>query len=112
MITARQLLTIGILAAGVVYMVPSWHQKYNVESHFGKSISDSMAQRVGLGLIAAAIVLNAQPQYTLYRIKELDFLSPERRRAEKSVENFCGMMDRLEQQQGYQRNAPMNDLDF
>ena len=112
MITGTQLLTIGILAAGIVYMVPSWHQKYNVESYFDKTISDHTAQQIGLGMIALAIILNAQPQYTLYRIKSLDFLSPERRRAEKSVENFCGMIDRMEQQRGYDSGVPMNDLDF
>lgn len=94
-VTARQILTVAVLGAGILYMVPSWHQQYNVESHFGYHLSDQTAKYVGWALIAGAILMNAQPQYTVYHIKELDFLSPERRRIAKSVENFCGFMDSM-----------------
>lgn len=107
---ARQFLTLAIAAAGVVYMIPSIHQKYNVEMHFGKTISDETAQKIGWGLIAGAIILNSQPQYTVYHVKELDFLSPERRRVAKSVENFCGFMDNMNRMP--QQHMGGSDLNF
>ena len=103
---ARQMLTMATLAAGIMYMIPSVHQKYNVEKYFNKTISDQTAQHIGWALVAGAILLNSQPQYTVYHIKELDFLSPERRRVAKSVENFCGFMDNMQQQ----RMPPMSQM--
>lgn len=114
-LAARQMLTVATLAAGIMYMIPSIHQKYNVEKYFGKTISDETAQHIGWGLVAGAILLNAQPQYTVYHIKELDFLSPERRRVAKSVENFCGFMDSVQQprmQPMPSQMMPGSDLSF
>lgn len=93
--SARQFITLVIAAGGIWYMIPSLHQKYNIESHYGTTISDHTARMIGAGAIILALILNAQPQYTLYRIKATDFLSPQRARELKSLENFCALTDRM-----------------
>ena len=103
MLTGRQLLTAAIAAGGVWYMIPSLHQKYNIESNFDHPISDQTAQQIGIGMIVLALILNAQPTYTLHRIKALDFLSSQRLQDKKSIESFCGLVDQM--------NGPQ-DLDF
>lgn len=95
-ITAKKLTTIALVAIGVWYLMPEWHAKWNIESHFGKSFSASTVRNIGGVLLLAGIFFNSQVDYTVIRIKALDVLSRQRRENFKAISNFCNLVSDMD----------------
>lgn len=96
-ITAKKLLTAVVLGLGVWYIVPSLHAKFNIESHMGYTLTAQNVKHIGIALIIAGIVLNQQVGYELYPIKQLNFLSPTKRRESVAISNFCNLVNNMEE---------------
>lgn len=112
-ITAKKLVTAVVLGLGIWYVIPSLHAKFNIESHFGYSLSAQTVSHIGIALIVAGIVLNSQVGYELYPIKQLNFLSPTKRRETFAISNFCNLVNNMEEATNAGGMPPMDGpVDF
>lgn len=95
-VTAKKLLTAVVFGLGIWYIMPTLHSKWNIESYFGRSFSTTAVKQIGIALLIGAVILNAQVGFELVRVKQLDFLSPQRRKEKTSIANFCNLVSNME----------------
>lgn len=109
-ITAKKLTTAALIVLGVWYLMPQWHSKWNIESYFNKSFSASTVQTIGAVLLLAGVYMNSQVNYTLVRVKSLDFLSKERKQDFRAISNFCNLVNDMDNQVASQDVAVVDEV--